>query len=100
MDQTDPDRADGTVYCRCEAEWKETWLIQQIVYLDKYIRQNGKWLFLRRKHLLYYGAELGKSPIGLPPSDKAELTDGKGSMPQHWPSYQKFWERFPDSKHY
>ena len=32
--------------------------------------------------------------------DAAELTDGKGSMPQLWPSYRKFWERFPDRPHY
>jgi hypothetical protein len=100
MHPTDPDRAEGTVYCRCEAEWQGKWLIQQIVYLDSYTRETGKWLFLRRRHLLFYGAELGRSPIGLPLSDRAELTDGKGSMPQRWPTYAKFWEKFPDRKHY
>jgi hypothetical protein len=100
MDPDDPDRAKGTVYCRCEAEWKGEWLIQQIVYLDTYVRENGAWRFKDRRHLLFYGAPLGQSPIGLPPSDAAELTDGKGSMPQIWPSYRRFWEKFPDSKHY
>jgi len=96
----DPDRAKGTVYCRCEAEWNGTWLIQQIVYLDEYVREDGKWLFWKRHHLLFYGAELGQSPIGLPPSDAAELTDGKGSMPQRWQTYQDFWKKFPDREHY
>lgn len=100
IDLDDPDRATGTVYCRCEAEWKGEWLIQQIVYLDSYVREDGAWRFKERRHRLFYGAPLGKSPIGLPPSDAAELTDGKGSMPQLWPSYGKFWERFPDRKHY
>lgn len=100
MDPDDPDRAQGTVYCRCEAEFNGSWLIQQICYLDRYIRQDGQWRFWTRKHLLFYGAGLGQSPIDLPPSDAAELTDGKGSMPQIWPSYRKFWEKFPDAKHY
>ena len=100
VDPNDPDRATGTVYCRCEAEWQGQWLVQQIVYLDEYVRQNGKWLFAMRRHLLFYGAELGRSPLDLPPSDKAELTDGKGSMPQIWPSYRRFFEQFPELRHY
>jgi len=100
IDPENPDCATGTVYCRCEAEWQGKWLIQQIVYLDEYLRQGGKWLFAKRRHLLFYGAELGQSPMDLPPSDRMELTDGKGSMPQIWPSYRKFFEKFPDLKHF
>jgi SnoaL-like domain len=96
----DPDRATGTVYCRCETEFEGHWLIQQIVYLDEYVREDGAWHFLTRKHLLFYGAYLGENPIGLPPSDAAELTDGKGSIPQAWPSYRAFWETHPGQKHY
>jgi hypothetical protein len=100
IDPDDPDRASGTVYSRCEAEWNGEWLVQQIVYIDSYVRENGAWRFASRKHRLFYGAPLGQSPLGLPPSDAAELTDGKGSMPQAWPSYRTFWEQYPDRKHY
>lgn len=100
LDPEDADRATGTVYCRCEAEWNGKWLIQQIVYLDEYARQGGKWLFAKRHHLLFYGAPLGTSPLDMPPSDEAELTDGRGSMPGRWPSYREFWQRFPGYKHY
>lgn len=99
-DANDPDRATGTVYCRCEGEVDGAWLIQQIVYFDAYVRENGAWRFQSRRHLLFYGARLGESPVGLPPSDAMELTDGKGSMPQIWPSYARFWEKYPDRKHY
>jgi hypothetical protein len=99
-DPEDEDHATGTVYCRCEAEWDGKWLIQQIAYLDEYRRVGGKWLFESRHHLLFYGAELGQNPMDLAPSDAMELTDGKGSMPQRWTSYQRFYERFPELKHY
>lgn len=100
MDPNDIDRAEGTVYCRAEVEMGETWLIQQIVYFDKYVREHDKWLFWSRKHLLFYGADMHQKPIGLPPSDAAELTDGKGSMPQAWPSYREFWTKHRNRKHY
>lgn len=100
IDPDDPDRASGTAYCRCEAEWQGKWLIQQIVYLDEYARVGGKWLFSSRNHLLFYGAELGQNPMDLPPSDAMELTDGKGSMPQAWPSYRQFFEQFPELKRF
>ena len=99
-DPEDPDKATGTVYCRCEGEVDGEWLVQQIVYFDAYVREAGQWRFQSRRHLLFYGALLGQSPVGLPPSDAMELTDGKGSMPQIWPTYAKFWEKFPDKKHY
>jgi hypothetical protein len=100
IDPDNPDRATGTVYSRCEAEAGETWLIQQIVYHDVYVRQDGGWRFWSRKHLLFYGTDLRVPPIGLPPSDAAELSDGKGSMPQYWPSYRDFYQAHPDLKHY
>ncbi len=100
LDASDPNRATGTVYARCECEFEGDWLIQQIVYLDEYVCKDDVWYFWSRKHLLFYGAKLGESPLGLPPSDSAELTRGKGSMPQAWESYRRFFERFPDHPHY
>ena len=100
LDPDDPDRATGTVYCRGEIEHGDSWLIQQIVYIDKYVRQNGKWKFQDRKHRLFYGSDSRVPPINLPPSDAAELTDGKGSMPQYWESYRRFWANYPDKRHY
>jgi hypothetical protein len=94
------DRAKGTVYCRAEIEFGDTWLVQQIVYFDRYVRENGKWLFLTRTHLLFYGVDHLQRPLGIAPSDARERTDGKGSMPQFWPSYRDYYAKFPDRKHY
>ncbi len=101
IDFDDADRAHGTVYARCEIErGPDTWLVQQIVYLDEYVRQDGTWLFGSREHLLFYGADLHQRPIGLPPAAVPEHTDGKGSMPQRWPTYRAFFDRFPGVRHY
>lgn len=100
FDEDDPDRARGVVYCRAEIEDGERWLVQQIVYRDTYVRQDQKWLFWEREHLLFYGADLLERPIGLKPAGKPEAYDGKGSMPQIWPTYGEFWKQFPDAKHY
>ncbi len=93
FDPSDPNRATGTVYARCECEFEGEWLIQQIVYLDEYVCENDFWYFWSRKHLLFYGAKLGESPLDLRPADAAELTRGKGSMPQAWESYRRFFEK-------
>jgi hypothetical protein len=101
IDFEDADHAKGTVYCRCEAErGPEYWLVQQIVYLDRYVRENGAWRFLSREHLLFYGADMLQRPIGLHPAGVPENRDGKGSMPQRWPTYRAYYQNHPDSKHY
>jgi hypothetical protein len=101
IDFDDPDHAHGTVYARCEVEaGPQTWLVQQIVYLDQYVRHAGKWYFFKREHLLFYGCDLLTRPIGLHQAAQPENTDGKGSMPQRWPTYRAFYERHPDAAHY
>lgn len=100
LDADDANKAKGTVYCRAEIEDGERWLVQQIVYLDTYVRQKGKWLFWERQHLLFYGADLLQRPIGLHPAGKPENQDGKGSMPQIWPTYGEYWKKYPGKNHY
>lgn len=51
-----PDRAYGKVYCHCTMEWK-IFFEQMILYRDAYERRDGKWLFLTREHLLWWGIE-------------------------------------------
>lgn len=89
----DEDHARGTVYCRAEIELGDEWIVQQIVYHDKYERHDGEWLFRARRHLLFYGADVLRRPIGLEPADAAEFTTGRGSMPEHWPTFNEFRER-------
>jgi protein-tyrosine phosphatase len=46
---------------------------------------------VRRRHLLWYGAEVGESPVGLPPANWPEHHTGRGELPEEWPTWREFW---------
>jgi ketosteroid isomerase-like protein len=92
IDIDDDDHARGVVYCRGEIQVGDTWVVQAIQYRDGYERRGGHWYFVRRQHLLWYGREVGTSPIGLPPASWPEHHTGTGELPDAWPSWHAFWE--------
>ncbi len=59
---------------------------------ERLLAYDGRWYFVRRKHLLWYGSELGQSPLGLPPANWPEHQTGKGTLPESWDSWQRFWK--------
>lgn len=87
----DRDHARGVVYCRGEIQVDDRWIVQAIQYRDTYERRAGAWYFVRRRHLLWYGAEVGESPLGLPPANWPEHHTGKGELPEAWDTWQEFW---------
>jgi hypothetical protein len=92
IDFDDPDHAHGVVYCRGEIQVDDRWIVQAIQYRDTYERRDGAWYFVRRRHLLWYGAELGESPVGLPPANWPEHHTGKGELPDAWDTWRDFWD--------
>ena len=92
IDLEDDDRATGIVYCRAEIQEGERWITQAIQYRDAYARRDGRWLFVRREHLLWYGAELGQNPLALPPARWPENSTGRGTLPESWETWQRFWK--------
>ena len=92
IDFDDPDHAHGVVYCRGEIQVDDRWIVQAIQYRDTYERRDGAWYFVRRRHLLWYGAELGESPLGLPPANWPEHHTGKGELPDAWDTWRDFWD--------
>ena len=92
IDFDDDDHAHGVVYCRGEIEVGDRWVIQTIAYFDTYGRRGGHWYFLRRRHRLWYGADVLERPLGLPPANWPEHHTGKGELPELWPTWQAFWE--------
>ncbi len=91
IELTDPDHAAGTVYCKAEIQDGDRWIHQAIAYDDTYRRDDGPWRFVRRVHRLFYGAEVGVNPLGLPPADWPAHHDGRGTLPEAWESWQRFW---------
>jgi ketosteroid isomerase-like protein len=82
----DTDHARGVVYCRAELQIDGRWIVQAIQYRDVYERRGGVWCFARRTHLLWYGREVGTSPLGLSPARWPEHATGWGE-PEAWPSW-------------
>lgn len=93
IDLDDESHARGIVYCKGEIQHGERWLHQAIQYRDTYERRDERWHFVRRQHLLWYGAELGQNPLHLPPANWPEHHTGKGTLPESWETWQRFWRR-------
>lgn len=77
IDVERPDRATGTVYCHCTLDW-DVYFEQRLVYKDTYERHNGKWLFLQRDHLLWWGREWKDNPMRLSPANWPNSQIGAG----------------------
>jgi len=86
----DDDHATGVVYCKGEIQDGDRWIHQAIVYTDTYERRDGRWLFVRRIHELFYGAEAPVNPMALPAADWPAHHDGRGTLPERWDSWQRF----------
>jgi ketosteroid isomerase-like protein len=87
IDVEDADHATGVVYCRGEVQVDDRWIVQAIQYRDAYQRRDGDWYFVRREHLLWYGREVGTSPVGLPPANWPEHHTGWGE-PERWARWE------------
>lgn len=99
IDLEDADHASGIVYCRGEIQdggpESDRWIIHAIQYHDTYRREAGHWRFVRRKHFLVYGAELGVNPLGLAPANWPASQTGMGSHPHALETWQRFWGSDP-----
>ncbi len=82
------DHASGIVGTRAEIERGDEWVIQVIEYHDTYERRDGRWLFVRRRHHLWYGADMLTRPNVLPDANWPQSQTGKGTLPEIMPSWQ------------
>jgi ketosteroid isomerase-like protein len=92
IDLLDDDHATGHVYCKGEIQDGDRWIHQAILYRDTYERRAGHWYFVRRRHELWYGAEVGVNPLGLEPANWPEHHDGRGTVPDVFPTWRQFWK--------
>ena len=92
IDFQSDDKATGVVYCKNETQIDDHWIHQAIQYRDDYERRDGQWLFVRRRHLLWYGSEVGENPLSLPAANWPERQVGRGTLPESWDTWQSFWK--------
>jgi len=85
------DHAAGTVYCIAEFGDESRWIRQAIAYEDDYARRDGRWYFARRDHLLFYGCPPGYLPLDQPLARWPASPVGRGSIPQDWPTWTRYW---------
>jgi len=89
---TGSDVAKGTVYCRAEHEVGPNWILNVMVYFDRYVRMEGTWYFAgRRARYLYVGDALQQ-----PSSVDFNCWPGrehafKVELPQSDPTWSAFW---------
>jgi ketosteroid isomerase-like protein len=81
IDVDDAEHAHGVVGTRGEIELDGNWIVQVIEYHDEYRRTDDGWRFVRRRHLLWYGAPIGTSPVGLEPAHWPSNAVGEGDLP-------------------
>jgi len=92
----DADHAAGTVYCVAQMGDERRWIRQAIAYEDDYERRDGRWYFVRRNHLLFYGVTEDESPLDQAAANWPRSAVGRGTVPQDWPTWRKYWSVVDD----
>ena len=94
------DRANGIVYCRAHHHVLEPehWFDMAIAYWDDYERNDGRWLFRRRRTRVWYRQEIGHPEHGaerVPAGIDADGPSRGARMPEAFPTFSSFWAREP-----
>jgi SnoaL-like domain len=90
------DQARGTVYCRAEHEVGDQWIVEALQYEDEYARRDGRWLFRRRRPLMWYAVDWRDAPTGPDRSRWPGREERPAGLPDCWPSWGEFWASGPD----
>ena len=73
------DEARGIVYCLVQLEVDGAFVDQSVVYGDRYLRREGTWRFVHRRHVLWYGIERDRHPFDQPAADWPARAVGRGT---------------------
>jgi len=95
------DRARGIVYCRDEVEYPESgeWHVGMLQYHDTYRRDDGEWVFERRRFNRWYQVDALERPaagagMGL---DRDPITTAR--LPEAFPTWARFWDEVASLSH-
>ncbi|MDX1882241.1 nuclear transport factor 2 family protein [Mycolicibacterium sp. 120270] len=88
------ERASGQVWAHCYAQTRSHGFVEQLIkYQDRYERHDGRWLFLHRKHRLWYGVGHRDSPLRQPAANWPQSQVGVGDLPIADPVFRDWWEK-------
>jgi SnoaL-like domain len=88
----DDANARGSVYCLGQIDMGERFIDQSILYQDRYVRRDGRWLFLVRRHMLWFGQPRPEHPLEQEPANWPASPVGRGTLPDELASYRRFQE--------
>ena len=89
------DRAAGEVWAHCNAQTERDGFIEQLIkYEDRYVRHEGHWLFLHRRHRLWYGVAR-ESPLRQEAADWPTGQVGVGDVPLADARFLAWWRGKP-----
>lgn len=94
IDVESRDRATGEVWARCVAQTERDGFVEQLIkYEDRYERHEGRWLFLHRRHRLWYGVAQPDSPLRQESAEWPAHQVGIGDVPLADPRFLEWWRR-------
>jgi len=77
----DPSKAHGHVQCLAQLDRGEEFIEQSILYEDRYVYSDGRWLFAMRDHRLWFGTIRDRHPMRQAPAAWPASQVGSGSLP-------------------
>ncbi|WP_068186409.1 nuclear transport factor 2 family protein [Mycobacterium sp. UM_CSW] len=87
------DRAHGQVWAQCFAQTHTDGFVEQLIkYEDRYERHGGRWLFLHRRHRLFYGVSRRTSPLTQEAASWPRNQTGVGDLPLTDPVFTAWWQ--------
>ena len=88
------DHAAGEVWAHCHAQTERDGFLEQLIkYEDRYVRHEGRWLFLHRRHRLWFGVGHRESPLRQDAADWPARQVGVGDVPLADPMFLAWWRR-------
>ena len=86
------DEARGQVWAHSFAHTLSDGFTEQLIkYQDRYVYSGGRWLFLHRRHRLWYGVGHPSSPLQQPAAEWPENQVGVGDLPLADPVFLDWW---------
>jgi hypothetical protein len=90
IDFESPDLASGVVYSRKDLDLGEAWMLELMIYLDRYERRDGVWYFQRRTPLYWYETDMTRPPVGEKKLRIPGYEPAEGAFHDAFPSWAEF----------